>query len=42
MTELKQRITQLEYKDKWNMKTLVWKRGVIENEKVELKRKINT
>ncbi len=41
MTELKAKIQQLEYKEKWNWKSLVRKRGEIENEKVELKRKIN-
>lgn len=42
MTELKSKIQKLEYKEKWNWKSLVRKRGEIENEKVELKRKINT
>jgi len=42
MTELKQKIQQLEYKEKWSWKTLVKKRGDIENEKVELRRKMNS
>lgn len=42
MTELKAKIQQLEQKDKWNWKSLVRKRGEIENEKVELKKKINS
>ncbi|CDW89233.1 UNKNOWN [Stylonychia lemnae] len=42
INELKAKIQQLEYKDKWNWKSLVKKRSEIENEKVELKRKINS
>lgn len=41
MTELKAKIQQLEYKEKWNWKSLVRKRSEIESEKVELKRKMN-
>lgn len=39
---MKAKIQQLEYKEKWNQKSLVRKRSEIENEKVELKRKINS
>ena len=42
MHELKAKIQQLEYKEKWNWKTLVKKRGDIEHEKVQLRRKINS
>ena len=42
MTEFKLKIQQLEYKEKWNLKSLVRKRGDIESEKVELKRRINS
>ena len=42
MTELKQKIQQLEYKEKWNWKTLVKKREVIEGEKVDLKKRLNS
>ena len=42
MTELKQKIQQLEYKEKWNWKTLVRKRDAIEGEKIDLKRKLNS
>eukprot|EP00347_Sterkiella_histriomuscorum_P017436 403349376 len=42
ITDLKVKIDQLEQKDKWNWKSLVRKRGEIENEKVDLRRKINS
>lgn len=42
INELKAKIQQLEYKDKWNWKSLVRKRGEIEDEKVELKKRMNS
>ena len=37
MSEMKAKMQQLEYKEKWNWRALVKKRGDIESEKVELK-----